>query len=413
MRHNESIKRMLAAGLLTLGAWGANAQEMSTWTGSDGGNWNLADNWSLPSGNHYVPSNNSDNEFTAEYANISNGHTVNVLVDVPFDPFAIVLGDTGGSSGHLVMANGSSLAVDDDGYGNGDLPYAGQVMIGRAGTGSLVVNGATLTATHGVVVSGGAGGTGTLTLNSGTITSEGKSVFGVGGGGVATINIHGGSFVNNGGGIFEIGAGGGGSAIVNMTGGSLMINSNTYLNYNGTSSEINLSGDALFSAAGQILYNLAGGTRQSDLMVSGNATVTARQYRHYFDTSVIHTKLMDNAHLVTTERTELNSGRFTVVGGNVDLQAGGFIVRGSAVYNPVITASGISAVQITGDNSVSIGGTLEIELEGVSANLGDSWVLFTGGNAAVGSFDKIVGPKLGDGVRFNTVMSGNVVRRDC
>ncbi len=405
MRHNENIKMLLAAGLLTLGAWDAGAQVVlpNSWNMGNA-DWNVNGNWLLESGGTFIPSNNENNEFTPEYALIDNAGTANISATIAEHPLAVVLGNTAGGSGHMVMTAGG-LDIDGLDITTADLAYNGQLVIGNEGVGSFMMSGGTLNTTHGFIMSRSAGGSGTFTLSGGTVNSSGVGSIGAGGGEAATWNMSGGNF-NQLTGDLNIADDGGGNATLNMTGGAIdVVVADFDLGGSGSANAVmNMSNNASVNVGNRMWVGLGAGTT-SRLNVSGTASVTATQL---IMNSAANAKitLSDQASVNSTANgIVIRSGVLRTEGHQVDIQTGSLVLAGT--YNPVINSNGASVIHANG--AVTLGGRADLEFDGVIPNIGDSFRIIDGASGVSGSFDTITGADFGKGVRFATATAdGNI-----
>ena len=404
MRHNENVKMLLAAGLLTLGAWGANAQvNANTWGGAENSDWNNGLNWVLPSGNHYVPSNNENTEFIPEYAVIDNGDTVNINDITLYNPLAVYLGNTEGGTGHLTMTLGS-LNIDGLGIADDVPAYNGSLVVGTLGAGSFNISGGILNTSQGVIVGGSAGGTGTLVM-SGTaeIIANNQSRIGAGGGEAALWTMTGGTFTqvnsdlniaddnvgstaifNMSGGLVDVQSGDldiaglGGNATVDLSGGIINVGNDTYFGLNNASQlRMTMRGNTQLNTVRNLNMNRGG-----DLLVT----------------------LKEQAELTVAGALNFSSGTIRVEGTQVNINTLDLTLQGT--YNPVINASGISSIVVSG--AVTLGGTVDVELDGITASIGDSWRLIEGAASVFGNLS-VENAIIRNGTRFVTINDGSNV----
>ncbi len=399
MGHQKNnYKKIIATGCLTMACISANGQDFfsNAWNIAGSGDWSTGANWLLESGTQDVPSN----QFS-EYAVINNGGTVNVNSAISSSPYAIFIGETSGQSGTLNITSGS-LSVDPDNllvaeFTPGNL---GRVVVGLAGTGNLNVSGGTLDALGGIIISGTQGGTGSLAMTGGTINSSGIASIGAGGGETANWTMSAGTF-NQLTGDLNIADDTGGKANLNMTGGIINVTTGD-LDIGGRSANaiVNLSNNASITVGTTTWLGL-NTLSHSRLNLSDTASLTTTNLNMTSggDTQITLTN-QSTLSIATTLNT--STGTLRIEGNQVNLSAANAVLRGT--YNPVINANGISTMQAT--NSVTLGGTLALEFDGVTPTIGDSWILTQGTDSVDGKFDKITGPQLQKGVHFATDLSG-------
>lgn len=145
-RHHSRFSTF-ACVLLLIGAGTSHAQ-LVNWTNAGTSDWNINSNWSGPSGN-FVP----DAQF-GESANISNGGTAEFNGAPTVG--GVILGQTAGQSGTLVIKNGAAMSVV------ANAGSTGAVVVGQAGSGTLKVeNGGSISA---VSLTAGGGQTSSIRL---------------------------------------------------------------------------------------------------------------------------------------------------------------------------------------------------------------------------------------------------------
>ncbi|OHB50579.1 MAG: hypothetical protein A2Y10_10265 [Planctomycetes bacterium GWF2_41_51] len=181
------------------------------------------------SGTSSVVLGSSSNGYNATL-NITGGGTLNVSGSGGY----LKVGDVSGSTGTLNMSGTNSYAIANNcalGYSSGGngmatisdgavLEVIGSPVIGRFGSGTMIVNG-------GTVISQGwsqfflgstATGSGTLTINSGLVDVVWGPIW-VGSLGAGIVNVNGGTLNTTG--VLNLGGGTAGYGIVNLEGGSL------------------------------------------------------------------------------------------------------------------------------------------------------------------------------------------------
>ena len=406
MRHIDSIKMMLAGGMLTLGAWTSSAQSTkpNNWNAEDS-NWGINGNWRLESGSSFVPNNNFGTSFTPEYAVIDNGGTANIFSNISEVPLAVFLGNSEGSSGHLVMTSGE-LNVEGLSFSGEDVPSDnGRLVVGLLGTGSFDISGGTLTTSNGFIASGTGGGTGTIMMSGGIINSSGVGSIGAGGGEAAIWEMSGGVY-NQVTGDLNIADDGGGIATMNMSGGSINVQVND-LDIGGSNNAraiVNMTNDAGVTVAGRTWIGI-NSLSYARMEMSDTSSLTSNEFNIVSggDTVLV---LRDQSSLNVTDVFKQTTGVIRVEGHEVDINTVNLDLRGR--YNPTISSSGNSVIHVSGDTN--IGGTVELSFDGVAPQLGDSWTLIQSSNPVTGTFSRIEGPRIGDGIRYSTVKDGNDVK---
>ena len=405
MRHNENIKMLLAAGLLTLGAWEAGAQITAIPNSWNVGNadYGVDGNWLLDEGGTYVPNNNEGTEYDPEFAVIDNGGTANISGTIAEIPLAVVLGYAAGTSGNLVMTAGE-LTINGIDLTTDDLAFKGQFIIGNEGAGTFTMSGGTLNTPEGFMMSRSAGGSGSFTQSGGIVYSSGAAIIGAGGGEAAVWNMTGGAF-NQLTGEIDVAGNGLSNGTLNMSGGTITITEGDLDiggNGGGTGT-VSISGNSIVNVGSEVWVGINVATT-ARFTVGGTSTINTLGVMSRLGGDSV-TLFKDQATINMSDALDIANGKLRVEGHQVNINANNVILTGT--YNPTISSNGASVIQATG--SVNLGGTLELDFDGVTANVGDSWRLIEGAEAASGQFATITGADLGKGIRFATVKSGNNV----
>ncbi len=413
MRHNENIKKMLAAGLLTLGASTASAQVVlpNSWN-STTNDWNSNTNWLLESGGTFIPNNNASTSFTPEYAVIDNGGTANISSPITEQPLAAILGDAVGMSGNVNMSAGQ-LTIDGLALTATDLGSIGRLVVGNAGSGTFTQSGGVISTSHGFVMNRLAGSTSTFTMSGGTFNAAtvadvgGTTSIGAGGGETAVWNMSGGTFNQLQGEINVGDNNGSNSGIINMTGGTITtsVGDLDIAGLTGAQGVVNMSNNAVM--------NIGSGTwvgvgTDANTMARFSATDTASLTTVNFlmtQTANSLSTFSGNSSLTVSDTLNLSTGKFRVEGANVNINVANASLKGN--YNLQIGAGGHSIINSSG--TTILGGTLELDFDGVTPTLGDQWRIVTGSNAATGEFDTITGADLALGTKYATAKDGNNV----
>ena len=410
MRHNENIKRLLAAGLLTLGASTASAQIVipNSWNVGDT-TWNSNGNWLLESNNSFIPSNNEGLSFAPEYAVIDNGGTANVIDVVAEHPTAVSVGDAASMTGHMVVSGGH-LYADAIEYTVEEFAMRGLVVIGNAGNGTLIQSGGLLESSHGFVMNRLAGSTSTFTMSGGTFNAAkagGTTSIGAGGGEAAIWNMEGGTF-NQLNGEINIGDNNGqNSGILTMTGGIITTSAGDLdiAGLNGGQGIVSMSNNASMTIAAGTWVGI--GT-DSATMARFSATDTASLTTVNFlmlQTADSLSTFSGNSSLTVTDTLDLDIGKFRVEGSGVTINTNNVSLQGN--YNLQIGAGGHSVINATG--ATSLGGTLELDFDGVTPAIGDTYRIVAGANKASGWFDNVTGKPLAEGAKYATLKDGGNV----
>ncbi len=405
MRHNENIKRMLVAGLLTLGAWNTDAQVVAnSWNDNSGsGLWSNGNNWLLATGTKAVP-----NKDFGEYASISNGSTSNLTIVVSEEPLAVVLGESSGTTGTLVVGATGELNIDGSNFTQEQSAFRGQLVIGNEGTGLLTMNGGKITTTHGFVMSRLAGGAGTFNMHGGVVETSGDSFIGAGGGEAASWAMTAGTFNQNGNSNMYIGGYSGGQGTLNMSGGSeINIENWSFIigGGGGGNGSLAMSGTATLNSADNVIVGDATDS-VARLEMGGAASIVAGRFEARAGEANSVIELADQASItVNNQIFDVSAGTLRVKGHEVNISTTNLKFGGT--YNPEINSNGASVIHATGQ--VVLGGKLALEFDGVTPSVNDSWKIVDGASGVLGAFDVITGPELSGGVRYAVSNSGGDV----
>ncbi len=374
---NNYMKKVMISSFMTLICASTYAQEVlpNTWQNTGTSSWSTNSNWLLESGTQAVPSN----EF-GEYALLNNGGTANVTSVVSEMPYAVFLGQAVEQSATLNIAGGT-LSIHSDGLDAGSFTpgSVGMLVVGLAGSGSVNVSAGTLNLEKGLVVGAGGGEGGQFSMTGGTVNlTDGEfDLAGNVGNGRGTFNMSGGQFnISGTDQDWDIGGIGGGIGTAN------------------------LSGTAEFNS-GDIFVGLESGDSGNGtgiLNVSNNAVVNVN---NLIVSNSLNTVLsLQNSARINVTNDATISRRLRTTGTSVNMTvANNLQFTASGSLNPVISnASSHSVINVTG--GVALGGTLDLEFDGVTPSIGDTWTLVTGAQSVGGKFDNVTGPKLQKGVRF-------------
>ena len=422
LNKNKIMTRALVAGLLMAAGTGAQAADFfaNSWNNAgSSGNWSDGTNWLLVSGFQGMP----DGEGFSEFAVINNGGLATVNSAIGTSPLALYIGERAGDSGSLNITGGS-LSVLDFGVlpaefvaeavdsnvrpaSPGTADTVGMIVVGLGGNGNLNVSGGTLTTSRGIIVSGNidggttTGGVGTFGLSgTGIVNTSGTTVIGAGGGEAAVWTMSGGTY-NQLVGEVDIGGNTGGNGTLNMSGGQIITTSGDLdIGGNGGGSGIvNMSNNAkvVITDVNETVGVWVGVDAGSHarLMLSNTATIeSAFLVSQQTDDSM--TTLKDQSTVMLTDGLYITSGKLRVEGHQVNMNVNNLTLSSS--YNPVINSNGASIIHATGD--VILGGSLDVEFDGVTPSLGDSWTLVDGAASVAGQFGVINGPSLQAGAQF-------------
>jgi len=286
--------------------------------------------------------------------------------------FRSYLGNVAGSTGSATVTSGNWNT-------------AFELYVGNAGTGSLLVNGGSVSNTDAFV---GNGGSGTVTVSSGSWASSGDLTLGKG-----TLSISGGSVTNAAGSVGSLGTG-----TANVTGGTWTNSSNLTIGA-GNTGILSMTAGTLKDAAG-VVGSGAGGV--------GSATISGGTWTNSSDLSIGSnggkgTLLLDGGAITSasggvfgsTSQATLTSGSWNATGG-FSVNAGTLLINGGTLISRGGTISGTTTVtsgswntnrgQLTGDLNISAGGgaTARLTINGGSVTDNYARVAFGGfQNAAV------------------------------
>ena len=184
-----------------------------------------------------------------------------------------------------------------------------------------------------------------------------------------------------------------------------------------TGTEIGLpvpgTGNAVVNGGGAITIQSGGRLEAEDnvninngtLTVLPGGTVTAQNVNSGATGAIV---LSGNATLNSTGSTTLN-GRTTITGPGVVFNSGEVVMNDGTVFNPVITGASHTIMNVNGP--VTMNGTLRPQFQGVTPNLGDTWVIWdstlTGGSFDV-SDDSLTDVPTGHRYTVATTTAGSV-----
>ena len=139
-------------------------------------NWNVPSNWSTGA----VPG-------TGDIAFINNAGIAFIDATMALNPNSVTLGQTGGSSGRIIMTGGSLTTAFSD------LRIGGNGLAGPSGTGTFdQIDGTVALSGGNVNVGIGIGGVGTYNLSGGSLTLLSSNIFAVGNRSTGTVDQTGG-----------------------------------------------------------------------------------------------------------------------------------------------------------------------------------------------------------------------------
>jgi fibronectin-binding autotransporter adhesin len=405
--------------LLTVGESRPLAQTAVSWTGSSGGDWNTASDWS----GGVVPNNGSGKTYNVTVAP-STGQTVSLNLGVTISD--LTLGSPSGSnvtlqsvaSDSLSIANGGSLTVESTGTllfdttgsditvgTGGTLTNNGTLDLEAAGE-TLKVTGTTTNAS-GATISIEGGSAATFT---GNVTNSGTFETGFSGGS-NTVTVTG-TFTNNAGATLEL-EGSGDAMSVNA-----LSNSGTLTLDSGTTLTITGGGNGVTDVAAGTTYNIGGtfnvknGSTTTNALaklnsVEGTLTLQNGQTNTITPTSgtltIASSGSVELSYLSVTDTTLSitgnvnNSGELTTgfTGGTNTVNVSGTLTNN--VGGQVILYSSTDNINV---NVLSNSGTLDI---GDSAGSGATLTITGGGQ---GVTDVVAGSTINLFGNFNVVNSG-------
>lgn len=268
----------LAAAIVVCLSGSASAAD---WNGSVDTNWNTFANWS---GGVGVGGQNA-------VINTSTGNVCTITADFVATPIDIIVGTGGGNNGLLnhpsgtgITGSGNWMFVGTNGgtgkynladvttpgtgitgfaTGAGSMNARGRLYVGGwtgGGSGVANINTSGTLAIAGQLQVGTNAGTGVFNLEKGTVTTGGGWVeFGNGAGTNGTFNMTGGSFTKTGADHFMI-ASNGGTAVGNISGGTINVNNEIWVGQaGGSKGTLNLSGTAAITNGSWVAIGRAGG----------------------------------------------------------------------------------------------------------------------------------------------------------
>ena len=337
--------------LTSVGGIDSQAQTAVRWSGTSGGNWNTASDWSGGG----VPNNGGGKTYNVTISP-ATGQTVDLNLGVTVTD--LTLGATSGSDVTLQSVASDSLTIAA--AGNLTIDSTGILRFNTTGSDITVASGGTLT-NEGTLEMEAAGETLKVT---GTTTNASSATLSIEGGGAATFT---GSVTNSG--MFETGLSGGSNAVTAT--GAFTNNAGATLELGGTGDVMKVStlsnSGTLNIATGATLDITGGGQGLTDIVAGSNLALDGTL-------NVVNGTVSTNglAKLTTVAGTlNLNNGQTTAVtpsGGTLTIVSGG-VLELSRSRATTTTLSITGNVNNSGDFTTGFsGGTNTVNVSGTLTN---------------------------------------------
>lgn len=188
--------------------------------------------------------------------------------------------------------------------------------------------------------------------------------------------------------------GGGSSLVITSTGALAVIQ-------NGLT-----TGDIVINGGGSVTVNSGGQLMPDDNIEVQNGALTLMtgaqaNAQNVFSNADGAITLEGTAQLSSVQHSTL-AGQLRIVGPSVNFTAPSLTLQGGSDFNPVITGATHSAITTPG--TIAVAGALRPEFQGVSPEIGDTWVVFDAGeiNGNFDAWDDTDTP-LDEGLRYSLV----------
>jgi T5SS/PEP-CTERM-associated repeat protein len=359
MRRSPLGRRGLRLALATIALCSAPAllhAQTFTWNGAVG-DFAAAGNWT-PSG---PPSTGSNVFLNSGTANFTSGIVL---------PNALTLGGVAGQTGTLAMTGGQLSTLD------------GALRIGEVGTGIVTVNNAFLTSGEGSLFVGGqeSNGTGVLTVSGNDSYVASDDDFGVGRIGTGTFNLQGGEVAAD-----YVTIGKFGTGVWNQSGGLFrQISGDLEVGDGGTTAQAGISGprSGTLNLTGGVIHG-SGFLSISNRRASGAVSVSGG--------ALALTGAVNNGAIIVGRGDGWGGSpgtggatSFRVTGGesiiiaNGDFEMNANNVAVSSTLIAEITGPTHTTIKVNGNARIG-NGSFQVELNGYTPVLGDSWTILSAG----------------------------------
>lgn len=379
-----------------------NAGVISNWTADTDGSWNTSGNWSGAVPNGQGETGNFSQTLTAPRTVTLDGNKT--LGGISFNGGAAPLGYTiaQGSSGSLALDNGlsqASLIVT-----SGDNAISADVSIDSATAVAAVDSGASLTVSGSIGGTGGLvkSGSGTLDLTNAangydgntTVTGGTLGFAGIGGLGDGSLLLDGGTLRFNVGNTSDISAK---TVSLGSNGGTLNTNANDVT----LAAPIGNSGTGSLTKSGSGTLTLGGSNTYSGATIVNGGTLSISANNNLGPAATgasltLNGGTLNNTAAVSLDNAGANARSVTIgaSGGTVKTDAT-LTIAGQFTSSSSLTKTGTGTLQLNGNNSSTLGGSLTlaagtVALGGGQANgmnaIGTASVVFQGGTLNLNGF---------------------------